>query len=213
MERVKKRYHNYIHILLVLFLFVIFGKAHANDVFINNRLNKPYVSDSILEHIFQSANIYATKVKSYQADLYLKGKMQIHKQNRIIKYVPSMFRLEKGIKDYIHESISELQYTAPDIYDRKIRAISTTFPGGNSRFFDILDYLKFNIYSPSVMGDKILSPLNKQSKIHYNYYLESISYWLGTKTYKIQIIPRFKSTQLLEGYIWISADDFTIRHL
>lgn len=213
MERVKKRYHNYIHILLVLFLFVIFGKAHANDVFINNRLNKPYVSDSILEHIFQSANIYATKVKSYQADLYLKGKMQIHKQNRIIKYVPSMFRLEKGIKDYIHESISELQYTTPDIYDRKIRAISTTFPGGNSRFFDILDYLKFNIYSPSVMGDKILSPLNKQSKIHYNYYLESISYWLGTKTYKIQIIPRFKSTQLLEGYIWISADDFTIRHL
>ena len=158
MERVKKRYHNYIHILLVLFLFVIFGKAHANDVFINNRLNKPYVSDSILEHIFQSANIYATKVKSYQADLYLKGKMQIHKQNRIIKYVPSMFRLEKGIKDYIHESISELQYTAPDIYDRKIRAISTTFPGGNSRFFDILDYLKFNIYSPSVMEIRFCHP-------------------------------------------------------
>ena len=213
MERVKKRYHYCVHILLVLFLFIFLGKAHANDVFINNRLNKPYVPDSILENIFQSAGIYATKVKSYQADLYLKGKMQIHKQNRIIKYVPSMFRLEKGIKDYIHESISELQYTAPDIYDRKIRAISTTFPGGNSRFFDILDYLKFNIYSPSVMGDKILSPLNKQSKVHYNYYLESTSYWLGTKTYKIQIIPRFKSTQLLEGYIWISADDFTIRHL
>ena len=176
-------------------------------------LNKPYVPDSVLEQIFQSSAIYSTKIKSYQADLYLKGKMQIHKQNRIIKYVPSMFRFEKGIKDYIHESISELHYTAPNIYDRKIRAISTTFPGGNSRFFDILDYLKFNIYAPSVMGDKILSPLNKQSSIHYYYYLESTTYWLGEKTYKIHISPRFKSTQLLEGDIWISANDYTIRNL
>ena len=71
----------------------------------------------------------------------LKGRLQIHKQNRIIKYVPSMFRFEKGVNDYIHESISELHYTAPHIYDRKIRAVSTTFTGGNSRFLIIMDLL------------------------------------------------------------------------
>mgnify|MGYP006878175238 FL=1 len=97
-------------------------------------LSKPHVTDSVLSHIFHSASVYAQEVGEYKADLYLKGRLQIHKQNRIIKYVPSMFRFEKGVNDYIHESISELHYTAPHIYDRKIRAVSTTFTGGNSRF-------------------------------------------------------------------------------
>ena len=130
-------------------------------------LSKPHVTDSVLSHIFHSASVYAQEVGEYKADLYLKGRLQIHKQNRIIKYVPSMFRFEKGVNDYIHESISELHYTAPHIYDRKIRAVSTTFTGGNSRFFDIMDFVKFNIYAPSLMEDKVLSPLNEQSSVHY----------------------------------------------
>ena len=71
-------------------------------------LSKPHVTDSVLSHIFHSASVYAQEVGEYKADLYLKGRLQIHKQNRIIKYVPSMFRFEKGVNDYIHESISEL---------------------------------------------------------------------------------------------------------
>ena len=97
---------------------------------------KSHVPDSILRHIFHAATLYATEVKEYKADLYLKGQLQIHKQNRIIKYIPSMFRFEKGVNKYIHESLSELHYTAPNIYDRKVRAMATTFPGGESRFFE-----------------------------------------------------------------------------
>lgn len=61
---------------------------------------KPVVADSIMEHMFHSASIYSHEVKGYKGDLYLKGHLKVHKQNRIIKYVPSMFRLEKGINDY-----------------------------------------------------------------------------------------------------------------
>ncbi len=28
---------------------------------------------------------------------------------------------------------------------------------------DIMDYMKFNIYAPSLMGNRILSPLNRKS--------------------------------------------------
>ena len=56
---------------------------------------KPYVADTILTRIFRSASVYAEEVGEYKADLYLKGRLQIHKQNKIIKYVPSMFRFEK----------------------------------------------------------------------------------------------------------------------
>ncbi len=174
---------------------------------------KSHVPDSILRHIFHAATLYATEVKEYKADLYLKGQLQIHKQNRIIKYIPSMFRFEKGVNKYIHESLSELHYTAPNIYDRKVRAMATTFPGGESRFFDILDFLKFNPYAPSTMEDRILSPLNEQSSVHYHYLLDSIDYRREGIVYKLRIIPRYRSTQLLEGSCWISSNDWTIRYL
>jgi hypothetical protein len=111
--------------LCLLCCFPLRGVARDNAPYLPK---KPVVADSILDYMFHSASIYLREVKGYKGDLYLKGHLKVHKQNRIIKYVPSMFRLEKGINDYFHESISELQYTAPAIYDRKVRAISTTFP-------------------------------------------------------------------------------------
>lgn len=145
--------------------------------------------------------------------MYLKGQLQIHKQNRIIRYIPSMFRLEKGVNNYLHESISEFHYTAPSIYDRKIRAVSSTFPSNRGQIFDIFDYMKFNLYAPSVMENKILSPLNRSAKVHYYYLLDSISPQLGSNLYKIRFIPRYHSTQLLEGFIWISSEDWAIRYV
>lgn len=175
--------------------------------------HQEYAPDSVLAHIFRAATLYATEVEEYKADLYLKGLVQIHKRNRILKYIPSMFRFEKGVDDYIHESISKLHYTAPSIYDRKILAAASTFPGGDSRFLDVVDFLKFNLYAPSIMEDKVLSPLNEESSVHYNYLVDSVAYSRGGKVYKLRIIPRYPSTQLLEGSCWISSDDWTIRYL
>ena len=169
------------------------------------------VPDSILEKIFYSASQYSTIVKEYRADLYLKGLFQAHHTNRIMKYLPSMFRLEKGVNDYIHESVSELHYTAPSIYDRKMRALISTFPNPKSETFDILDYMKFNIYSSSLMGDKLLSPLNKQAQIHYRYEMDTITYIYGAPIFKINVIPKYRSTQLLEGSIWLSSWDWTVK--
>lgn len=80
-------------------------------------------------------------------------------------------------------------------------------------FFDIMDFVKFNIYAPSLMEDKVLSPLNEQSSVHYYYLLDSIDYWKEGEVYKIRVIPRYRSTQLLEGFFWITTNDWTIRYL
>lgn len=212
MVKLRNIYHVIFRLLVCLFVWsYITAVGGGNQALASSY--KPYVADTILTRIFRSASVYAEEVGEYKADLYLKGRLQIHKQNKIIKYVPSMFRFEKGINDYIHESISGLYYTAPNIYDRKIRAVSTTFTGGNSRFFDILEFMKFNIYAPSLMEDKLLSPLNEQSSVHYYYLLDSVDYWKAGEVYKIRVIPRYRSTQLLEGFFWISTKDWTIRYL
>ncbi len=173
---------------------------------------RTYVPDSVLSHIFQAAETYVNQVEECRGELYLKGLMTVHKRNRIIKYIPSMFKFEKGVNSYIHESVSEVHYTAPKIYERKVRAVETTFPGGDSRFFDVMDFISFNIYSPSLMENKILSPLSRELSMHYHYMLDSVLVdTSGREIYKVLVFPRYKSTQLMSGAFWVSSADWTIR--
>ncbi len=175
--------------------------------------DKPVASDSILQCIFQFSPFYSRIIDEYKADLYIKGKVKVHKRNHLIRYVPSMFRFEKHINDYLMESLSELHYTAPDIYDRKIKAVSTTFPRNRGQITDVMDYLNMNIYSSSLMSDKLLSPLDKKSSRYYHYLLDSIAGSSDCQRYKILIIPKFRGTQLVSGYMWVSDQIWTIREL
>ena len=175
--------------------------------------DKPMVSDSILQCIFQFSPFYSRIIDEYKADLYIKGKVKVHKRNHLIRYVPSMFRFEKHINDYLMESLSELHYTAPDIYDRKIKAVSTTFPRNRGQITDVMDYFNMNIYSSSLMSDKLLSPLDKKSSRYYHYLLDSIAGPPDCQRYKILIIPKFRGTQLVSGYMWVSDQIWTIREL
>lgn len=175
--------------------------------------DKPFVSDSILQNIFQFSPFYSRIVDEYKADLYLKGRVKVHKSNKLVKYIPSMFRLEKGIDDYIIESLSEMHYTAPDIYNRKIKAVSSTFPRDYGELTDLTDFFNMNIYSSSMMTDKLLSPLDKESAKYYIYLLDSIVEADNGLQYKIRIVPRFRGTQLVSGYVWVSDQVWTIREV
>lgn len=199
-----------IHAMLFSALFILPTPIVAENI-ISLVPKKAVVPDSILDKIFDFSRIYSDSIKEYKGDLYLKGLFKVHHQNRIMKYLPSMFRLEKGIDHYIHESISELHYTAPSIYDRKMRALISTFPNPKSETFDIMDYMKFNIYSSSLMGDKILSPLHESSRIHYRYEIDTIRYFMGGPLYTINITPRYRSTQLLEGKVQIASWNWAVK--
>ena len=207
----KGGFFNIILGFLLVFMVFLNPVPGMSDNAISLVPKKTVVPDSLLEKMFHSASRYSELVKEYKGDLYLKGHFKVHHQNRLMRYLPSMFRLEKGITNYVHESISELHYTAPSIYDRKLRALISTFPNPKSETFDILDYMKFNIYSSSVLENKILSPLNATAQTHYRYELDTINYIYGAPIYKINIIPKYKSTQLLEGSLWMSSWDWTVK--
>lgn len=195
--------------ILMILVFPFSGRAE-NIISLLPKVH--YVPDSLLDKMYESASHYSHEVKSYKTDIYLKGLFTVHKRNRIVKYVPSMFKMEDSIRNYMHESLSELHYTAPFIYDRKIKAVSTTFGNSRGQIFDIMDYMKFNIYSTSLMGDRILSPLNCLSKVHYIYSVDTITIAAGgAHNLKISVKPRYKSTKLLEGYMWISSDDWSVK--
>ena len=201
---------NLIRVMMALLLFPLSLMAEENKTVVSD---KPLVPDSILQNIFEFSPFYSKIVDEYKADVYIKGRVRVHKSNKLVKYIPSMFRLEKGVNDYLVESLSEMHYTAPDIYNRKVKAMSSTFPRNRGELTDLTDFLNMNIYSSSIMTDKLLSPLDEESSKFYTYLLDSIADVGGLRKYKITVIPKFKGTQLVKGYIWVSDEVWTIREV
>ena len=171
------------------------------------------VSDTILQSIFQFSSLYSKVVDEYKADMYMKGRFKVHKSNKLIRYIPSMFRLEKGVDEYIIESVSEMHYTSPDIYNRKVKAILGTFPRNKGQLTDLTEFLNMNVYSSSMMSERLLSPLDKESSRYYSYLLDTIIGPSDNLVYKIQIIPKYNGTQLVKGYILVSDQIWSIREI
>ena len=77
------------------------------------QLGEPLTGDSIIHNVVASADWYARIVGDYRADLYVKGHFKAYRRNILLRVVPSMFRFDKGVKDYIIESKNEVHYSAP----------------------------------------------------------------------------------------------------
>ena len=114
-------------------------------------------ADSIMDRVIFFAPFY-------EAELYIKGWANIRKKNHLLRFIPSMFRIKKGVREYMMETYSELHYTASDIYDQKVKAsVGTT-----SELWELdgrlLEYFHINIYSSTLLYDKLLSPLAANAK-------------------------------------------------
>ena len=79
-----------------------------------------------------------------------------------------MFRPKKGVREYMMETYSDLHFTAPDIYDQKVKASV----GTASEFWEmdgrLPEYFHINIYSPTLLYDKATLSFSTQcQKILY----------------------------------------------
>lgn len=201
---------------LICFLLCLLGIGTGNasgkgDNYIIHE--EPENADSIIKHVIAASPRYAHIVDEYNADLYVRGRVKVHRRNHLIKVVPSMFRFEKGIKDYIVESMNEIHYTAPDIYDLKVKALTGTLRRNRGEIGNIMEYFNMNVYSSSLLPDKLLSPLSKSGMKRYYYLLDSILGSGDSLRYKILIVPRNKSNQLISGYMIVNDASWTIDQL
>lgn len=169
--------------------------------------------DSIIGRVMTFAPLYETIVSDYRASLYIKGKMDIQKQNFLLRYVPSMFRMQKGVREYLLETYSDLHYTAPNIYDQKVKASQGTVRGTKG-LPGLLEYFNVNIYSSSLLNDeRLLSPLAKTGSKYYRYQIDSVMGSPNNLDYRIRFIPRTKSDQLVGGYMIVSSNVWSVREI
>ena len=204
------KYKILIGCMLCLFSFIPNGAA---NLVLNPYTSQEISADSIIERVMTFAPSYESIVSDYRANLYIKGKMNIQKKNFILRYVPSMFRLQKGVREYLLETYSDLHYTAPNIYDQKVKASQGTVRG-NRGLPGLLEYFNVNIYSSSLLNDeRLLSPLAKNGKKYYKYRIDSVMGDPNNLDYRIRFIPRTKSDQLVGGYMIVSSNVWSVREI
>ena len=173
--------------------------------------NQDISLDYIIDQTMEAAPEYRNLIDEYTANMYIKGYINIKKSNILINYVPTMFKLKKGVKEYITESYSELHYTSPNIFDRKITTHHGTIDKIKNFNAGVLDYFDINIYSNSMFGVKLLSPLSHKAKKFYNYKIDSIyNDEYGKRLYRILFTPKYSSYQLVNGYMDVYDDTWKI---
>lgn len=171
------------------------------------------VRDSVLSNVLRFVPIYSQAIQKYESDVYMRGNFKVHKQNQLIRFVPSMFRLNKDVSDYVVESVGELHYTCPDIYNLKMRAYCGTFRRNRGELGNTMEFLGMNVYSTTLLPGKLISPLDKKGSRYYNYQLDSVCGVGDSLRYYIRILPRNKSIQLVSGYMVVDGGRWTIREI
>ena len=170
-------------------------------------------ADSIISRMHHAASQYMDFIHEYRAELYIKAQLDIIKKNRGFRFIPGLFRTPKDANRFIVETYSDLHYTAPNIYDQKIKAYTGTL-GEAREIPGITDYFNVNIYAPYLMGQRLLSPLAPNSNKYYRYVIDSVSCDRQQRIeYHIRFIPRNKSFQLLDGRMTITEGVWSVREI
>ena len=194
--------NNIVYIISILLLLSPLAKGEDRDSLLKNIIHPDISLDFIIDQTIEAAPEYRSLIEEYTANLYTKGYVNIKKSNILINYVPAMFKIKKGTKEYITESFSELHFTSPYIFDRKIIAYHGTIDKIKNFNAEVLEYFDINVYANSVFNVKLISPLSHKAKKFYKYKIDSIyNDEYGKRLYHISFTPKYSSYQLINGFM------------
>ena len=168
---------------------------------------------NIMRKAIGMAPYYLNYIKSYKAEVYIKGNLVF---NRIPRLVKKSIKMDSdgdpgsegaAIKEgevYLMESVNEIEFTAPDKYHQRVISVNSTFPDQGDNISP-MDIIQASFYQP-VIADIAISPLSPQAFSYYRFKYLGATLQGNNTVSKIQVIPRIKSQQLFEGIIYIIED-------
>jgi hypothetical protein len=160
----------------------------------------------IMRKVISMAPIYATVVKSFTREEYIRGNLNIKKISALVKLMArdDLNRLKfKENETYLEESVNTVQYTYLRSIDRLVRSFHSTFPKEMQRETStIFGSSAINIYLPSAFGSNY-HPLAPGAFNYYRFKLEGSTSNGEFLVHKIKIIPKGSGSQYIEGTFYI----------
>lgn len=129
-------------------------------------------------------------------NIYMKYGFRVQRRNPTLFFVPSLYTIAKGQRHYIGETYGTLS-TPQGKEGAQLNAQLIT--GNISHYRKIMpilaEFLTIKPYSPTLIGDNILSPFHPDNHIFYRYKSNYISAGIRVLHYR----PRIENTQLVSG--------------
>lgn len=177
------------------------------------------IAYDVVRKAIAMAPYYRNLVSEYEAEVYLKGTFKVDKLSWLVKRsLRSSPDPPKEGTLYMQETYNSIRFTAPEKYDQKVKMIRSNFPGEISSTNNILGFVSANLYQPKV--GEIILPLAPYAFNHYTFKYEGYAFQDNRALVKVKVIPKRKSRQLVEGYMYIAEDywnlheiDFTVQSL
>lgn len=161
-------------------------------------------SYTVIRKAIAKSKYHTLQLDAYTAQVYIKGGGRVKK-------IP--FYLKKTMKKegvdtstvYLTESISNLSYKRPNIYEEEVISIrqvgedNSTSPNG---------FIQGSFYEPELAG--IVSPLSPRAFAYYRFKHEGTFFDGEHEVNKIKVIPRVRGEDVFTGEIYIVEDLWSI---
>lgn len=162
----------------------------------------------IMRQAIARAPYHLRQAKNYEAEVYLKGSLNMKKIPRILqKNLEVNGEKIKPGETYTSESLNRITFSAPDSFVHKVIASRSSFPGDEES--GLMGYINSSFYDASP-DEMVISPLSPQAFRHYNFRYEGFFENGQVTVNKISVIPKRKSQQLVEGTLNIVEGQWNI---
>ena len=142
-----------------------------------------------------------TGISNIQTNTYIKFQFRVLRRNPSLLFVPSMYYIAKGKRNYVGEVYGKATFKNFNDYDFNRQVIQTTIPHDRKAMSALFPYLTPNLYGASIYGDMVLSPFHADNKAFYKYRVTQANYGRILVSFN----PRINNTQLVAGYALIDS--------
>jgi len=166
-------------------------------------------ANEIMRQAIARAPFFQHIVKSAVYETYTRGTAKFTGSSALLN------RASGGQMDFfrdqafVQESVSRIEFTAPDQYDQTVLAFSSTIPNDFNPQ-SALTMGMFSLYNP--MLGNVVSPLNPNAFSHYRFRYEGFLEENGQVINRIRVTPRLRDARFLEGVLYIAENEWSIRH-
>ena len=208
-------------VLIMFFALQLNMRAEGNSGFKADDISGKKYSETIvpyterlMEHMRISAREYSKQYPDYDANLFIKGNVELIRNGIFMKYIPYIKKLDTTVTNYYGEFIGGVSFNNPNIYNHTIYSISSNKKKFLESNIDAIasPSIRLNLYSQYIYGN-IYSPLAHKSSRYYRFHLDSL--WLhdGETYFRMVFTPKFKNNKFVTGHFIGSTKTWTVREL
>lgn len=150
----------------------------------------------VMDRMFSYRRNLAPNINGYTDDFYLKYSFRTMRRNPTLFFVPSMYSIAKGKRNYIGENIGRITFRSIDDYDIEQTTLKSTIPNNRKAMNVMMRFIIPNLYGISLFGEYMLSPFNHSNRFFYKYRISAIDKDRTCITFH----PKLNNTQLIDGF-------------